>query len=99
MPHESKAPLSLPSSRQDLILEAMLTVGEIRKPGYVQKVMDQLLAQAASVVAELRPNAAPEQDSETRKDAVKWLRQASVRARARAEERHKRKRDTRKRHT
>ena len=78
-----------------MILEAMLTVGEIRRPGYVVKVMEQLTAQNDTKVAELRPSADPELEARERQAAITWLRGATVRARARAAERQIRKRETR----
>lgn len=96
MSTESPKPLAPPATRQDLILEAMLTVGEIRKPGYVQKVLDQLLAQDSVIVAELRPSAAADHESDVRTAAVAWLRQASLRARARAAHRQRLRREMKK---
>lgn len=76
------------------IVEAMLTVGEIRRPGYVKKVMAQLQGKEATVVAELHPDAGDEK-ANTRASAVQWLQQASIRARAKAAEKQARKRETR----
>lgn len=75
-----------------MILEAILTVGEIRKPGYVLKVMKQLEAQEATTVRELRPAAPAEEEARERQAAIAWLRGAMVRARARAAEKHAQKR-------
>lgn len=75
-----------------MILEAILTVGEIRKPGYVMKVMRQLEAQAETPVRELHPATSVEEEAKERQAAVAWLRGAIVRARARASEKHAKKR-------
>lgn len=73
-----------PPTRADLILEAILTVGEIRKPGYALKVMRELVNREEPVTI-LRPNATEEAQAEAREDAVMWLKEATIRARARAE--------------
>jgi len=95
MPSDPSKP-SPPLSRADLIIEAMLVVGEIRKPGYALKVMEQLLSQDEPV-ALLRPAASPIDEAEVRAEAIVWLREASVRARARAAQRHALKGERRKR--
>lgn len=58
-----------------------MTVGEIRKPGYVQKVMDQLATLDDTVVTELW---ATEDDSVIRAEAIEWLQSAAIRVRGRA---------------
>jgi len=83
-----------PLTRADLILEAILTVGEIRKPGYTLKVMEQLLEQDERVTL-LRPGADPAEQEQVMAQAQAWLREASVRARARAAQRHALKRERR----
>lgn len=84
MSSRSQKPQPRPQSRQDLILEAILTVGEIRKPGYVQKVLDQLSAPNETVVTELW---ASEDETAMRAEAIEWLQSAAIRVRARAAER------------
>lgn len=69
-------------------------VGEIRKPGYALKVMRELLNQTDPVTI-LRPNATAEADAKAREEAVEWLKEATVRARARAAARHALKRERR----
>ena len=91
MPSE-KPPAPSPLTRADLIIEAMLVVGEMRRPGYALKVMQQLLSQEAPV-AVLRPSATPLVEAEVRAEAIVWLREASVRARARAAQRQALKRE------
>lgn len=95
MPSDPSTPPS-PLSRADLIIEAMLVVGEIRRPGYALKVMEQLLSQDEPV-AVLRPKVSPSAEAELREEAITWLREASVRARARAAQRHALKGERRKR--
>jgi hypothetical protein len=92
MSKEYPKPLPPASTRQDMIIEAMLTVGEIRKPGYAQKVLEQLGAQAEHGVMELRPAAAAEDVAREREAAINWLRSAVIRARARASSWGRRKR-------
>lgn len=95
MPSEPSQPPP-PLSRADLIIEAMLVVGEIRRPGYALKVMEQLLSQE-DPVAVLRPTTSPTEEAKVRTEAILWLREASVRARARAAQRHALKRERKKR--
>lgn len=89
MSSRSQKPQPRPQSRQDLILEAILTVGEIRKPGYVQKVLDQLATPGDTVVTELW---AKEDESAMRAEASEWLQSAAIRVRARAAARQRAKR-------
>lgn len=83
MSAEASKPSPPPPTRTDLILEAILMVGEIRKPGYARKVMRELMSQEHPV-AVLRPRGTAGASPEARAEAIAWLEEASVRARARA---------------
>ncbi|MEH0194544.1 hypothetical protein V7S57_02295 [Caulobacter sp. CCNWLY153] len=90
----SAPPKPTPLTRADLLIEAMLTVGELRKPGYVNKVLDQLMVLETEIdegrVHVLRPAWTDEEREQVRQDAEDWLREASVRVRARASARKRR---------
>ena len=70
-------------SRAEVLIEAIITDGERRRPGYAKRLLRLLLTPPADTpVTVLRPTAEP--DEQVRQSAITWLREASVRAQARA---------------
>lgn len=66
-----------------MLIEAIITDAERRRPGYVKRLLRQLMTPPDdTAVRVLRPTAEP--DEAVKAAAVAWLREASVRARARA---------------
>lgn len=76
-------PTAEPLTRAEVLLEAMLTEQERRKPGYTRRLLDLLITPPEDTsVTVLRPTSEP--DPKAREAAIAWLREVSVRARARA---------------
>lgn len=68
-------------SRAEVLIEAIITDAEKRRPGYAKRLLRQLMTSPAdTAVTVLRPKAEPEEH--VKESAITWLREASVRARA-----------------